>query len=371
MGQAMESAQALPVFRDVTPGDAAELARLAAEVVGTPWTEDFVTWKYFQNPAGPIYGCCAEKGGHLVGFYGNAPLEIKLGHRIVKGAQALDAMVLPDLRRQGLFVRMAQHTYKQMEGAGFELLYGVPNPISRTGLVKRLAWTYAGEIPRYVKVLNANAVSGAADLGWLRTAAYRAMLRAVRLVTSRRKIVPQGHVRIREVEALDARFDALWAAEATGEVPIAVVRDVAYLTWRYLQNPLVDYRILVAERGDALAGYAVLSLRDLEKDGTVALAELMVAPGDREAGLALLVAATARARELGGGQLQCWMVPQRAFYRDLLVRSGFVYWPFRFLPRVLRHTTSFIVRPSAGTGLSLDPAQLGNWFLTMGDQDHY
>jgi len=65
------------------------------------------------------------------------------------------------------------------------------------------------------------------------------------------------------------------------------------------------------------------------------------------------------------------MVPQRAFYRELLARSGFVFWPFRFLPRALRYTTSFIVRTSPGTELAPDPGQLGNWFLSMGDQDYY
>ena len=363
----MKNAQTLPVFRDVTLGDAAELARLAREVVGTPWTEDFVTWKYFHNPAGSVFGCCAELDGRLAGLYSDIPVRLRLGDQIVAGAQAADAMVAPEMRRQGLFTGIAWQTFPRAEEAGVELIYAFPNPVSLVGSVERLGFVYAGEIPRYTKVLDPAAML--AGSGWKgpRMWDYRGALELARAV-GRRKEPPPGRVaQVQEVGAFDARFDALWAG-AAGGFPIAVVRDAAYLTWRYLQNPLVDYRVLVAERGGVLAGYAVLSLRDLEKDGTVALAELMVASGDQEAGLALLVGATARAREMGGVQLQCWMVPQRAFYRDLLVRSGFVFWPYRFLPWVLRYTTSFIVRTSAGTDLSPNPGNLGNWFLTMGDQ---
>jgi GNAT superfamily N-acetyltransferase len=366
----MENVQALPILRDVTPLDAAEWVGLAQRTLGLTWTEDYVLWKYFGNPAGQVYGCRAELEDRPVGFYSNLPLRLKVGRRTVPAAQAVDAMVAPEMRRQGLFVKMAQQTYERMDRDGIVLTYGFSNPAAQAGHLTRLSWILVGAVPRYLKVLDAGAASRARGLKGFKALGYRSILGAVRLVAPRRVPLSRGIVRVREVDGFDARFDALWA-EAAGDFPTAVVRDAAYLGWRYLQNPLVDYRILVAERGGALAGYTVLSLRDLEKDGTVALAELLVAPGDWETGLVLLAESESSSQHLGGVQLQCWMVPQRAFYRELLVRSGFVYWPLRFLPRVLRYTTSFIVRTSAGTELSPDPGQLGNWFLTMGDQDYY
>jgi hypothetical protein len=149
------------------------------------------------------------------------------------------------------------------------------------------------------------------------------------------------------------------------------VRSAAYLNWRYVQNPSVRYQILVGEREGQLVGHAVLSCRDLAKDGTIALAEFLIAPGDGEAGLALLAEAESCTRQLGGVQLQCWMVSHHTFYTGLLRRSGFVYWPVRPVPRGLRHTVPFIIRLPPYSDLSPDPARLDNWFLTMGDQDYY
>ena len=194
------------------------------------------------------------------------------------------------------------------------------------------------------------------------------MLEIIRLLGTRRRPEWESRTRIREVGAFNDEFDALWA-RTTGDFPISVLRDRAYLTWRYLENPVAEYVILIAERARGMAGYAVLSLRALETRGVVAIAELLVAPGDEAAGLDLLAGAEACARQLGAMQLQCWMTPGRRFYRHLLRQRGFVFLPFRVLPGILHYTTSFIVRPRPGTSLAPDPGQLGNWFLAMGDQD--
>ena len=357
-------------LRSVTPSDAPALMALAAENLHSEWTEAFVQWKYFQNPAGQIHGCCAEIEGQIVGFYGNAPLRIKVGTEVIAGAQALDAMVAPAARRHGLFVKLGDWVHTHMTEAGVALSYGIPNPISRAGLVKRMGWDYPGEIPRYVRVLDPGAVVEASGLKGLKAQAYRLALRAIQALRPGSRPSPaDSRVQIREVTAFDARFDDLWV-QVAGDFPIAVVRDCAYLTWRYAQNPLVRYTILIAERDGVLCGYTILSHRDMEK-GVLAVAELIVVPGDVSAGLALLAAATAYAQKAGAAQVQCWMLPQHAFYTRLLERSGFIYGTGRFLPGLFRYTTSLIVKLPADSTLSPDPRHLAHWYMTMGDQDYY
>lgn len=366
----MEAPEVELRLRSVAPSDAPALVALAGENLHSYWTEAFVLWKYFENPAGRIHGCCAEIEGQIVGFYGNAPLRIKVGSEVIAGAQALDAMVTPAARRHGLFVKLGDWVHTRMAEAGVAVSYGIPNPVSRAGLVKRMGWDYPGEIPRYVRVLQPTAVVEASGLKGVKALVYRLALRAVQaLHPSPRSLQVDSRVRIREVEAFDARFDDLWA-QVAGDFPIAVVRDCTYLMWRYAQNPLLRYTILIAERDGVLCGYTILSHRDME-EGVLAVAELVVVPGDASAGLALLAAATAYAQKAGAAQVQCWMLPQYSFYARLLERSGFIYGTSRFLPGLFRYTTSLIVKLPAGSALSPDPRHLVHWYMTMGDQDYY
>jgi hypothetical protein len=178
-----------------------------------------------------------------------------------------------------------------------------------------------------------------------------------------------GEIQISQVDTIDGRFDTLWASAAV-ELPVAVVRDRAYLTWRYVHNPLAQYAILTAERSHDLRGYAILSHRDLVK-GVIAIAELLVAPGDHLAGMALLARVATYAMEKDAVQVQCWMLPQHMFYTDLLRKSGFIYSDVRFVPGLFGYTTSLIARTTTVHTLSPDPLQLRHWYLTMGDQDYY
>jgi hypothetical protein len=363
-------AQAPISLRDTSPLDAPTLVRFAYMAFDAGWTEAFVHWKYFQNPAGRIYGQCAEIAGRPAAYYGNTPVRLKIGDQVVVAAQAVDAMVAPEARRRGLFVTLARETYRQMDEAGVALTYAFPNPVSLVAFVERLGWAPVGEVPRYVRVLDAQGAARAAGrvgpAGWL----YARWLGALSRPGLRREAALASGLPVRVVETPDERFDGLWA-EASRSFPIAVVRDAAYLRWRYVEHPAAPYLVLAAERGGRLAGFAVLSSRDARRAGVVALTELLVAPGDREAGLALLAECVRRARQAGGAQLQCWLLPHHAFYRELLERSGLVFRPARYAPGLIRYTTPHIIRAHPAGSLSPDPALAENWYLSAGDYDYY
>jgi hypothetical protein len=357
------------ITRATAPTDAGELVRCARQVLQADWTPDFVTWKYFSNPAGRVYGRCAELDGHPAGFYGNIPLRITLGGQLVPGAQAVDAMVDPHARRHGIFVRLAQETFAEMDEAGVRLAYVFPSPAAQAAFVGRLGWTHAGAVPRYVQILSTSRARRRtqATVVWAcsRAVALRARLGARSYDDTKLQVTVTRACD----QVFDARFDDLWAAAAPKAV--AVVRDAAYLTWRYAQQPLGLYTAVTVERRGVLAGFMVLSSRDVAEHGALAIAEWLVMPDDAAAVEALLAAGRHRALALGCSQLQCWMLPQHDFYVQALRRAGFIYWPLRFVPGALRYSTPFIIRTQPGVALQPDPAQLTNWYVTMGDHDYY
>ena len=154
---------------------------------------------------------------------------------------------------------------------------------------------------------------------------------------------------------MDERFDQLWQRVSVG-LSIATVRDVAYLTWRYVRNPLHDYVILMAERDTRLAGYLILSMDPHQRAASVV--ELMVDPQEAAAGHWLLAEAAGRARQAGCAQIHCWMLRHHSFYVRLLEHSGFVYWPNRLLPgwlKYLRSNTIGIAASRISTGTAATP----------------
>lgn len=363
-------------FRDTRPEDAPHLVRFAGEALGSTWDEAFVRWKYFANPAGRFYGRVAEMDGKPLGFYGNIPVRIKLGDRITTGAQAVDAMIAPEARRLGLFVKLNLETYAEMDRDSLVLDYALPNPASEAGFVKRLGWRQVGHIPRYIKILDEHRLPRSIRHAGVKGLIFRAYLTAVkvngRLSRASTNHTSQDHpnLQIRMRSDFDERIDDLWRQAGSG-FQIAVKRDQVYLNWRYVENPQDVYRIVFAERGAELAGIAVLSLRSFAADRSAAVVEWLVRPGDAEAGLALLARIEHEAASAGCAQIQCWMLPGYSFYISILKENGFHFSSRRFSPNYFGYTTPFIIRPHPKLTFDIDPLQIKNWYLTMGDHDYF
>jgi GNAT superfamily N-acetyltransferase len=372
-------------IRATQPEDFPAIAELGKDNLETKWDEPFLKWKYLQNPVNPFYGVVAEADGKVLGCYGNIPVLIKAGAEVVTGAQAVDLAVAPEARRHGLFVKMAQQTYQQMDKDGVWLDYAFPNPASQAGFVTRLNWTPVGLAPRYIKIIDPKAITVSKGLSGL---AAQALARGLAKLPvhaswhSKRPPAEAPGIEVHPADSFDPRADRLWE-QAAADFPLTVRRDAAYLNWRYVDNPQKQYQILLAERGSGnanppdLAGYCVLSFKDRTSQSAAALAELLLAPGETSAGLALLAQATAQAQEAGCAQIWCWMLPQHTFYTCLLRLSGFHHLSSRnrtiarLFPGFLSSTTPFIIRLNPGFQSSIDPTRLGNWYVTMGDHDYY
>jgi hypothetical protein len=358
-----------PLYRDIRlETDAGDLIVLGRKYLGASWQKSYLKWKYLDNPAGKAISSCAEVDGKQVGFYSDIPIKLKIGKQIDLGAQAVDGVVDPEFRRHKLFLSMANNNYRQLDQIGCKLDYAFPNPTSEAGFINRLGWQAVGQVPRFVKVLNRKSVINSEHARGVK----RVLAFAFTVLATKKKmnqLLPDGLL-VRELQYFDQRVDELWQ-KASANFPIAVERNAVYLNWRYMQNPLDFYTILIAERHEKIAGLAVISYRDLSAKKFAAIAELMITPGDKAAGISLILKAENLARMKDCNQLQCWMLPQHSFYIDLLQQCGFVYWDQPFVPRIFRYTTPFVIRAHPEINTEPEPNRLSNWFLTMGDHDYY
>jgi hypothetical protein len=130
-------------------------------------------------------------------------------------------------------------------------------------------------------------------------------------------------VRVRPVERAGPEFDQLWRRCGV-ETPASVVRDAAWVNWRYLDAPAFDYRVLLAERDGQPVGYAAYRVEARAVGATGLVAELFTAQADAPARRTLIAETLAALRRAGVDNVLTLAVPGSPLERDLR-SAGFLY----------------------------------------------
>lgn len=159
------------------------------------------------------------------------------------------------------------------------------------------------------------------------------------------------------LEGFDERTDALWEL-ARPTFDLIRHRTADYLNWRYIDGRAGDATVLAAIDGSRVLGFAVFKISGRAAN----VLDLVVDPGHRTVGHALLTAGTERMRALGALSVTCWLPPGHADEAALRAAS--------FLP-VGTTTLDFRRRDQAGPPVAVavieDPAS--RMHVTLGDFD--
>jgi hypothetical protein len=95
-------------------------------------------------------------------------------------------------------------------------------------------------------------------------------------------------IHISPVDRFGAEIDALWE-KVSPCFHAAVVRNAAYLNWKYVRQPHVGYQRFIAWRGDEACGYVILRVGKPPERRLGILADLLADPQDTSAIRTLLV----------------------------------------------------------------------------------
>lgn len=220
-------------IRDYQPGDEDAIAGLFATVFGQRMTTEQWRWKYTGAGATPVAKLAFDATGRLVGHAGAIPLRGWRQGQPWPFFQVCDVMIHPDARGRlgdrNLFTRLAR-----------ELLAGLA-----ARAPEALAYGFPGQRPfrlgKYVRVYGEVERACAIE---------RSVERGLRL-----------RLNARPLEWTDKRLDRLWAQRANDHA-LALVRDQAYLRWRYATHPFHAYQLLGLFLGTHLLGWAVTRRRE-------------------------------------------------------------------------------------------------------------
>jgi GNAT superfamily N-acetyltransferase len=342
-------------IRPYRPGDERDLVALWSAAFNRPMTEEHWRWKVKGRPA-PIENvgiAVAADDRPIFQFVGIPCPAVVLGkpRTVMVGA---DVVTDPGFRRRGVFTATVRRLFDAWREAGVALVLGLANDrwgsrAEALGYERyfQLRWLIRPLRPERV-LARKTRFAGLAHRRGLGNLWNRVWDRATPAASD---------ITVRPLASATADIDAIWE-RGSNIATNSVVRDRAWVTWRYGRSPEGDYCLTLAERAGSPAGYAVYRSARAEGRTIVRIPEIF-APGDGMALRALVRDVVARAAAEDAESVVTLAVRGSSTDRQLR-RAGFLFSPGAYRLEVVRLDSAI---PASALR---DPR---GWWLTGGDFD--
>ena len=328
--------------------------------------EDF-RWRYAENPAGKaqISVVRDEHAHRVAGFAWIIPLQMRLFGKNYLAVMTANQLVHPDYRDSLAYAKLIRHRQRLLRQSDIAFRYTFPidEIFDRFISIEKMS---AFPIPLLVRPLNtAKLARNFFTRRWMQLlGGWGGRIATLLLFYNRDRRSPRHSLKVEWLDQFDERFDDFWE-RVREKYNIMLVRDRAFLTWRFAPVSERRYRILSALAGDELLGYIVLRCTDEIRDIPIGLImDMLLEPGSRGemAGMALLEEAWRYFQTQ-----EVWLAGGFAFPHTaechVMRRAGYRPSPQRLLPRLFRVTFNCFNDALPDT----ENVKAGDWFLTIAD----
>jgi hypothetical protein len=327
------------------------------------------------EPGSPLPAAVAIQNGQIVGYCGTLAVRFWNGTAAQPAYWAKGLMVLPEFRNGPIGFMLLKEISKSAPLMGAFTV----NPASNR-LFGALGYRDAGPLPNRVKPLSLAGALGNIDpasppfsrlspvaslgLGLAQRTRLPQLLGAAGdvLLSLSMPRVARGLSVGTQVQVEAREIDALWN-RVSFELPVATVRDARSLVHRYgdgLSNS--QYRYATVRRAGELVALAVVRVPRERGDARLggirvaAFSDLLVAPPDRVATMAVISGAEQCARDLGADAL--WCSASASWMASTLARRGYVS---------IASNVHFFLRAPTGDASWVHPVT--SWWLMRGDSE--
>ena len=342
-------------IRPYNAGDEVGLTELFARAFRRSMTVQEWLWKHHALPSPAPNVWLAEFGGKPIFHTSGIPLRYKLNGSQHVAMVSVDTMTDPDFRRRGLLTAVGKYAYDAYRAANIPFVIGIIND-KWGSRAPALGWEALFPLEIQVRpLLPAAILARRANFPLLARFSFANEL------WNRFWDMPlraDKTIRVRAITHAGNEFDQLWQ-NAAPDYKFTIVRDRAWVEWRYLQEPTAKYRVLLAERDGAPLGYLAYRMLENQTRRAGLIAEIFTRRGDVKTVYTLLVHVL---REWRAQQVQVAMhtAARGAWLYQTLRRVGFIASPGAFNVQLVPLTTNL---PLAALQ---DPS---NWFMAGGDFD--
>ena len=304
-------------IRPYQAGDEEQAAALFGRCFNHPISPAYYLWK-IQAGRTPATNCMlALTGERVVGQYAAWRVEAIIEGRRRQVMVAIDGMVDPEFRRQGILKALVSEAHRQWQAEGAACVLAMPN--ENWGAYREaVGWRKVFPLKWQIRPLRLEqtalrrlglGLKGIpAPISWLWNRYWG------------RYVKPDSGVAVEAVSEAGATFDVLWD-RLKGNRPLSIVRDAAWMNWRFLSVPDRPYRVLLAHRNGEPVGYIVYWLQSFPGGQAGMVADFLYQPGD-VGGRDALVAAVLQALEAAGAETLIGLAVPGTPQSDDLKRIG-------------------------------------------------
>lgn len=244
------------ILENYKNGDETQILALFNLVFGKPMSLVYWNWRFKNNPAGLTLIQLVWENDLLVGHYAVSPVKMKVNGEIILTALSGTIMTHPEFAGRGIFTELANSTYLYIEQKhNVKVNWGFPNSNSHYGYANKLEWK---------------------DL-----AVVHSMYLPVAKFKTNNSI---------EIERINQFTEAHVSKmeQVMADFSVKVERDLKYLNWRYIENPVVDYFkynvktpneegfiIIKKFKSNLVPGTIELNIMELGLDGASLLGEIL------------------------------------------------------------------------------------------------
>jgi len=329
-------------IRSYKPGDEAGFQKLDQLVEAHPFNRrnlDNWFWKFKgNNPAGDPIMIYAENNGIIIGHFAAIPMNYWFNGEVVVGSHSAAMMIDPDWQNKGLIKFVADKLIKELEDKKIPFTYGYPND---------------NAYDLHVKLLEYEEVT-----------AQRLFINSMKNKKKNISVTISIDFKWEKIERFDRQVNRLWD-KAKNDFKVIVIRNSAFLNWRYLDRPNVPYYAFGAFNGDILEGYCVLKIYQDENVLRGHFIDLFTQDGNSDCGRFLVENGLRYFNNKRVDEVTLWMQGS-PFFENILKEFGFQVggvsgggWPGATRPMICR----FNVEP----GKHRPWLNEKNWYFTMGD----
>lgn len=335
------------------------------DILATP--TDFV-WRHDQNPAGQsLVPVIRNDAKQVIGCIWIVPLKLRIKGCDYLAATGTNLLIHSEHRNTFVYTKLLRQFQRILKKQSFPLHFSFISEEAYRQHQQRspqTAWT----VPLLVKPLNFSLM---AQAYWGSSWQDRFIKPVDHLVSiffsqSRCRSVEES-VNVRSVEQFDSTFDTFWG-DLQDKYQLMLIRDQAFLAWRFTDTARRQYRILVAETKSKMLGYIVLRCTTIRGVNTGLVLDFLVTDDALgvKAGACLLAQAETYFRDQQMAVSLGLMASFAAEHR-LLRRAGYINLPSKLSPRPFRF--AFFVHDDTQSGLNSLSEQ--DWFITFADYESF
>lgn len=250
---------------------------------GEAFPKRLFDWKHMQRPSGKGENLLMIENGKVVGHWGLSPVMYKIGPDVVRAHVAsdiaIDRQTYGRIEASKRLMHIGRMVYRLIEARGGIFGFGFPNTNSLFLGIKRLSWSpllcmmnlaYFLRIGPFInKKLHSRILTSVIGL-------FYAIAIRVGIYARYVDLWPSWGRKVRLVDSFDERADTFWK-EVSRKLKNCVVRDSAYLNWRFCSRDNPQYKVFVAERKGEMIGYIAVRFKRTDEGVREALiADLLV-----------------------------------------------------------------------------------------------